>query len=81
MEKTSQVEKKFLYVLLGIIILITLAIFYPFLSVLVLAGTFAIGLSPVCLWIKKNITRDNQGIASAITVILFLVLLCRNNNI
>ena len=76
MEKTSQVEKKFLYVLLGIIILITLAIFYPFLSVLVLAGTFAIGLSPVCLWIKKNITRDNQGIASAITVILFLVLLC-----
>jgi len=76
MEKTSQVEKKFLYALLGIVILITLAIFYPFLSVLVLAGTFAIGLSPACLWIKKNITRDNQGIASAITVILFLVLLC-----
>ena len=74
--ETSSVEKKFLYALLVIVILITLAIFYPFLTVFILAGAFAVILNPLCLWITKHITRNNQTIASIITIVLFLVLLC-----
>ena len=75
MEK-SLIEKKFLYVLLVIVILITLVIFYPFLTVLILAGAFAVVLYPICLWIKKHLTRGNQSVASIITIVLFLALMC-----
>ena len=74
--KTSSVEKKFLYALLAIVILITLAIFYPFLTVFIIAGAFTVVLTPIYLWIQKHITRGNKTIASLITVILFLIVLC-----
>lgn len=74
--KTSIMEKKFLYSLLVIVILITLAIFYPFLTVFILAGAFAVILNPIFIWIKKHITRNNGAVASIITIILFLILLC-----
>ena len=69
-------EKKFLYTLLIIVLFITLAIFYPFLTVFILAGSFAIVLKPVYSWTKNHITKNKSGLASFITIILFLILLC-----
>jgi predicted PurR-regulated permease PerM len=74
--KISLVEKKFLYALLVIILILTLVIIYPFLTVFILAGAFAILLKPLYEWIKKFITRKNSTLASLLTVFLFLVILC-----
>ena len=76
MEKTSSIEKYFLFVLLAIVIAIAIAILYPFLTVLILAAAFAVVLDPLYLWIKRNITRGKGWIASFITVVLFLLCLC-----
>lgn len=62
--------------MLAIVIAIALAIFYPFLTVVILAAAFAVVLDPLYLWIKGNITRGKGWIASFITVILFLICLC-----
>jgi len=74
--ETSLIERKFLYALLAIVIVIVLAIFYPFLTVFFLAGAFSVFLRPIYLWIKKHITRGYEGLASLVTIILFFVLLC-----
>ncbi len=74
--KISLIEKKFLYALLAIILILTLVIIYPFLTVFILAGAFAVLLKPLYEWIRKYITRSNNTIASLITVILFLIVLC-----
>lgn len=74
--ETSSIERKFLFALLAIVVVIALIILYPFLTVFILAGAFAVVLDPLYKWIKKYITRGNQGIASFITVVLFLIVLC-----
>lgn len=76
MHTTSVIEKYFLFILLAIVILLTLAIFYPFITVVVLAGAFAVVLDPVYLWMKHKVTRGISWLASLITVILFLIVLC-----
>jgi predicted PurR-regulated permease PerM len=74
--ETSNTEKYFLFGLLAIVLVLTLAILYPFLSVFILAAAFAVIINPVYLWIKKHITRKNSGLASLLTIILFLITLC-----
>jgi len=74
--ETSNTEKYFLFGLLAIVLVLTLAILYPFLSVFILSAAFAVVINPVYLWIKKHITKKNSGLASLITIILFLVTLC-----
>lgn len=74
--ETSSIERKFLFALLAIVVIIVLIILYPFLTVFILAGAFAVFLDPLYKWIKKYITRGRQAIASFITVTLFLIILC-----
>jgi predicted PurR-regulated permease PerM len=74
--KTNQVEKYFFYALLAAVIIITLIIFNPFLTTIVLSIAFAIGLNPVYKWIKRRITRGVSWLASLITILLFVVVLC-----
>lgn len=74
--ETSKTEKYFLFVLLAIVLFLTLSILFPFLTVFILAASFAVVVDPVYMWIKKYITRKNSGLASLITIILFLVVLC-----
>ncbi len=77
MQKTSSsVEKYFLFALLVIVLILSLAIFYPFLTVVVLAGAFAVVLHPVYVWINYRIARGISWIASLLTVITFLIVLC-----
>lgn len=76
MHTTPVIEKYFLFVLLGIVIILALAIFYPFLTMVILAAAFAVILTPLYLWIKKKITRGIAWIASVLTVLIFLVGLC-----
>lgn len=74
--ETSKTERHFLFGLLAVVLALSLAILYPFLTVFILAAAFAVVLNPVYLWIKKYITKEKSGIASAITIILFLFVLC-----
>jgi predicted PurR-regulated permease PerM len=74
--ETSKTEKYFLFGILAIVLALTFAILYPFLSVFVLAAAFAVVVNPVYLWIKKHITKKRSGLASLITVLLFLIVLC-----
>jgi predicted PurR-regulated permease PerM len=76
MNKTSVIEKYFLFILLGIVIAVVIAIFYPFLTMVILSAAFAVVLSPLYNWVKKRLTRGIPWIASIITVILFLLCLC-----
>jgi len=74
--ETSKSEKYFLFGLLAIVLTITLAILYPFLAVFAIAAAFAVVINPVYLWINKNITKKRTGLASFITILLFLIVLC-----
>lgn len=74
--KTASVEKYFLFILLAVTIVFALAIFYPFLTMVVLSAAFAVVLHPVYIWIKKNMTKGVAWIASLITVIVFIIALC-----
>jgi predicted PurR-regulated permease PerM len=74
--ETSNTEKYFLFGLLAIVLVLTLAILYPFLSVFILAAAFTVVINPVYVWIKKHITKKNSGLASLITIVLFLITLC-----
>ena len=74
--KTSSSEKHFLYVLMAIVFALTVAIFWPFLTVIILAVAFAVVLTPVFKWINKYLTKRISWLASLITVILFFLVLC-----
>lgn len=73
---TTSTEKYFLFILLLIAIVLSLLIFSPFLTMLILASAFAVVLNPVYTWIKKHITRNIAWLASLLTVIIFLLGLC-----
>lgn len=72
----TSTEKYFLFVLLSITIILTLLIFYPFLTMIILAASFAVVLNPVYLWIRKYLVRDIAWLASLLTVIIFILCLC-----
>jgi len=76
MEKTPAIEKYFLFVILILVIVMTLAIFYPFITMVVLAAAFTVILNPLYLYFKKHITKGIAWIASIMTVIVFLIGLC-----
>lgn len=69
-------EKYFLFILLSIAIVLTVLIIYPFLTMFVLSAAFAVVLSPLYQWIKKNIVRNVSWLASLLTVVIFLLGLC-----
>jgi len=74
--ETTKTEKYFLFVLLAIVLVLTLAILFPFLTIFILASSFAVVINPIYLWIKKYITKGNNGLASLITILIFLFVLC-----
>lgn len=74
--ETTKTEKYFLFGLLAIVLALTLAILYPFLAIFILAAAFAVVINPVYLWVRKHITKQKEGLASFITIILFLLVLC-----
>ncbi len=75
MEK-SKIEKYFLFGILLTVLALSLIILYPFLTVFILAAAFAVVLKPIYLWIKNHITKSNSSLASIITIIIFLFVLC-----
>lgn len=74
--QTNSSEKHFLYGLLVMVLILTLAIFWPFLTIIILAVSFAVILNPIHHWINKHLTRGITWLSSLITVFLFLVVLC-----
>jgi predicted PurR-regulated permease PerM len=74
--KTNSSEKNFLYGLLAIVSILTIAIFWPFLTIIVLAVAFTVVLSPIYNWINLHITKNIAWLSSLITVTLFLIALC-----
>ena len=74
--QTNSVEKNFLFILLAASIIFTLVMFYPFISVIILASAFAVILTPVYKWIHGNVTRGVSWLASLLTIFIFLIVLC-----
>lgn len=74
--QTMTSEKYFLFILLLLTIVLTVLIFFPFLSVLILTVAFSVALNPVYLWIKRRITRNISWMASILTILVFLICLC-----
>lgn len=76
MHNTTSIEKYFFFALLGITIFLMITILYPFLTILILAAAFTVVLDPIYKWINKYIARGYSTIASFITVLLFVFVLC-----
>jgi len=74
--KITLTEKYFLITLLIIVLFITIGIFYPFLSAIILSISFTVILQPVYEWINKNITKGVSWLSSIMTIALFLIILC-----
>lgn len=74
--KTVSIEKYFLFILLTVAIIFVLAIFYPFLTVVILSAAFAVVLTPLYLFMKRRVTRGVSWMASLITVVIFVIALC-----
>jgi predicted PurR-regulated permease PerM len=73
--QNSNTERHFILLLLILVALLAFAIFYPFLSVIVLGASFAIILYPIFRWIKKHITKNISWLASTITIILSFIII------
>lgn len=73
--QNSNTEKHFILILLIIVAVLALAIFYPFLSVIILGASLAIILYPIFIWIKKHITKNISWLASTITIILSILII------
>jgi predicted PurR-regulated permease PerM len=73
---TSSIEKYFLFSLLAIVTILAVAIFYPFITTIVLAGAFAVVLTPLYNWIRKNVAKGVSWLASLFTIVIFLLVLC-----
>jgi predicted PurR-regulated permease PerM len=69
-------ERYFLLVLLSAVIILALAILYPFLNVIVFSIAFSVVLYPLYSWIKRKIAGGIPWLSSLLTVIIFLVCLC-----
>ncbi len=74
--QTTQTERHFIFTLLIIVLVLTVAILFPFLTVIILSAAFAVVLTPLYKLIKKYITRGVSWLASLITIIIFLIGLC-----
>ncbi|ETB63891.1 TPA: AI-2E family transporter [Candidatus Nomurabacteria bacterium] len=74
--QTTQTERHFIFTLLIIVLILTVAILFPFLTVIILSAAFAVVLSPLYKWIKKYITRGISWLASLLTILIFLIGLC-----
>lgn len=73
--QNSSTERHFILLLLILVAILAFAIFYPFLSVIILGASFAILLFPIFNWIKKHITKNISWLASTITIILSIVII------
>lgn len=73
--ETLKTERSFLMAFLIIVLLLTIAIFYPFLAILIISVSFAVVLNPLYKLIKKYITMNRAGWASLITIVIFLIVL------
>ncbi len=68
--------KHFLSILLIVVAAVSILILSPFLTTIILGASFAVVLRPVHRWLTTHITRGISWIASLMTVLLFLILLC-----
>ncbi|MFA5933959.1 MAG: AI-2E family transporter [Candidatus Paceibacterota bacterium] len=67
--------KFFFYILLGIMSLVVLMIFWPFLTVIILSVSLAVVLHPVFKWINNHVTRKTAWLSALLTVLLFFTAL------
>lgn len=74
--KNNPIEKYFLFIILGLTIIFVLAIFYPFLTMVILSAAFAVVLHPLYLLIRTRVTKGVAWMASLLTVIIFIIALC-----
>ncbi len=76
MNNTTSTERYFLFALIILVMGLTVAIFFPFISMIILAAAFSVVLGPVYSWIKHRVTKGIAWLASLMTVLLFLIVMC-----
>lgn len=74
--QTTSGEKYFIYILLAIVSILVIAIFWPFITVVILSVAFAVVLTPIYKWIKKHLIKKASWLASLITITIFFIVLC-----
>lgn len=68
-------EKYFFYGFLLLIAILCLAIFEPFLTVILMAASFAVVLYPLYGWMNTHLARQRNWLASLLTVLTFVVII------
>lgn len=74
--KSSKTKQLFFLALLFATLILVAILFWPFITVLVVSAALSVVFFPIYVFLKKRITRGNRWIASLLTVILFLIILC-----
>ena len=68
------IEKYFFFGLLSAVLVFAFFIFRPFWIILILGGSFSIVLYPIYKWLNRN--KLPNWLASVITVLFFIIVLC-----
>lgn len=68
-------ERNFFYFFLLAISLFCALLFWPFIVIIIISASFAIVLDPIFQWISTHITKRRTGLASILTILVFLVVI------
>ncbi len=74
--QTKNIEKYFFLGFLLLVTLFVLVLFKPFFSVFVVGASLAVVLHPMYTWFNEKVTRGHNWIASLLSVIVFVFVLC-----
>jgi len=74
--QTKATERYFFFTLLLLVLVFSVIIFAPFLTVLVLGAAFAVVFYPIFNWFNTHVTRGISWISALLTTIIFLVAVC-----
>ena len=72
---TRSEDRTFFYILLGVVSVVVLFFFFPYIPLLCISGALAVVLYPVFDWINHNLAGRRGWVASLLTIILFSLII------
>jgi predicted PurR-regulated permease PerM len=76
MQQASITKKHFFLSLLIIAFILGLVLLSPLITTIVISAAVSVVFYPVYKWLKKKVCRDISWLASILTVILFIIIVC-----
>lgn len=74
--KKKIVEQYFFFGFLLAVMVFTVIIFRPFLTTIVIGASLSVVLFPLYRWISNHITHKVEWVASILTILVFIIVLC-----